>query len=97
MGCGKFGKQLQDMGTTQVVTANQLRRAADVLLRFFEEYQAVDRHNSDAVLEYEKKRSILIPLVSRKLEHSSSRTGTYSLVDLLAKNAVNRITGTPGA
>lgn len=73
------------------VTLKQLTDATDVLMRFLEEYQMVDKHNADAIVEYEEKaRMIAIPLNMKKLEHSRSGAGTYSLVDLLKGRATDR-------
>jgi hypothetical protein len=64
------------------VTLKQLMEAAAVLMRFLDEYQAVDRHNTDAIVEYGAKVALVaIPLNIKKYERASS----YSLVDLLQR------------
>ena len=70
------------------VTIKQLRDAADVLMRFLEEYQTVNPQNSDAIVEYEGKVELIAaPLNTKKF----ATLGSYSLVDLLKKN--ERYTG----
>lgn len=62
------------------LTTKQLKGSVDVLMRFLDEYQTVDEHNADAILEYEEKVALIaIPLNIKKYDRACS----YSLVDLL--------------
>jgi hypothetical protein len=70
------------MAENKKVTLKQLMEAAAVLMRFLDEYQTVDKHNADAIVEYEAKVALIaIPLNIKKYERASS----YSLVDLLQR------------
>jgi hypothetical protein len=82
------------MATNKKVTLKQLMEAAAVLMRFLDEYQTVDKHNADAIVEYEAKVALIaIPLNIKKYERASS----YSLVDLLQrKGEQNALTINPG-
>jgi hypothetical protein len=64
---------------TRKLTENQIKNAVEVMIRFLEEYQTVDRHDADAIVEYEEKMVLFAPLSVKKLARSSS----YSFVDLL--------------
>jgi hypothetical protein len=73
-----------EMAKHKKVTTKQLMEAAAVLMRFLDEYQTVDNHNADAIVEYEAKVALVaIPLNIKKYERASS----YSVVDLLQKKA----------
>jgi hypothetical protein len=66
------------------LTAEQLKAAVDRLALFFAEYQRVDKHNADAIVEYEDKAEFLaIGLGTKKFGGLSS----YSLLDLLNPRA----------
>jgi hypothetical protein len=82
------------MAENKKVTLKQLMEAAAVLMRFLDEYQTVDKHNADAIVEYEAKVALIaIPLNIKKYERANS----YSLVDLLQrKGEQNVLTINPG-
>lgn len=68
------------MAKNKKLTLKQLMGAVAVLMRFLDEYQLVDKHNADAIVEYEEKVArIAVPLNIEKYERARS----YSLVDLL--------------
>jgi hypothetical protein len=83
-----------EMAKHKKVTTKQLMEAAAVLMRFLDEYQTVDQHNADAIVEYEAKVALVaIPLNIKKYERASS----YSVVDLLQKKGEqNALTINPG-
>ena len=91
---GKFNAEKNEMAKSKKVTLKQLMGAASVLMRFLDEYQTVDKHNADAIVEYEEKVALIaIPLNIKKCESASS----YSLVDLLQrKGEQNVLTINPG-
>jgi hypothetical protein len=82
------------MAKHKKLTLKQLRQATEVLMRFLDEYQTVDKHNADAIVEYEEKVALIaIPLNIKKYERASS----YSVVDLLQrKGQQNVLTINPG-
>jgi hypothetical protein len=43
------------MAKNKKVALKQLMEATAVLMRFLDEYQTVDKHNADAIVEYEAK------------------------------------------
>ena len=70
------------MAKNKKVTLKQLTDAAAVLMRVLDEYQTLDKHNADSIVEYEAKVALIsIPLNIKKYERASS----YSLVDLLQR------------
>src|ERR1019366_10749945 len=76
------------MAENKKVTLKQLMEAAAVLMRFLDEYQMVDKHNADAIVEYEAKVSLIaIPLNIKKYERASS----YSLVELLHRKGEHNL------
>lgn len=57
-------------------------------MRFLDEYQTVDKHNADAIVEYEEKvAQIAIPLNVKKYDRACS----YSLVDLLRRKGEQNV------
>ena len=76
------------MAKNKKETLKQLTDAAAVLMRFLDEYQTLDKHNADAIVEYEAKVALIsIPLNIKKYERASS----YSLVDLLQRKGEQNV------
>jgi hypothetical protein len=68
------------MAKIKKVTVIQLRKAATALMHFLEEYQTVDKHNADAIVEYEGKRDLLGAILNTK---RFDGLASYSVLDLL--------------
>ena len=68
------------MAKNKKVTLKQLRNAATALMRFLEEYQTVDKHNADAIVEYEDKADLLGTILNAQ---KFAQLGSYSVLDLL--------------
>jgi len=77
-----------EMAKNKKVTLKQLRQAAEVLMRFLEEYQTVNLQNSDAIVEYEEKVRLITGLLAIK---KFDGLNTYSLLDLLNARAKDQI------
>jgi hypothetical protein len=74
-------------------TGKQLRQAVAVLMRFLEEYQTVNRHNADAIVEYERKVRFITDLLAAK---KFDGLKWYSFLDLLNARAQGQICPTDG-
>jgi hypothetical protein len=76
------------MAKNKKLTLKQLKQATEVLMRFLDEYQTVDRHNADAIVEYEAKVALIaIPLNVKKYERATS----YSVIDLLQSKGAQTV------
>jgi len=64
----------------QRVTLEEIVTASETLIRFFEEYQDVDRRNSDSIVEYKHKRQTIFDIL--KIKRFDGLT-EYSLIDLI--------------
>jgi hypothetical protein len=69
------------------LTVKQIRQATEMLTQLFEEYQSVDRHNSDAIVEYEEKMQSITSLFAIKRYDGLTM---YSLLDLLTDPVRNQ-------
>jgi hypothetical protein len=76
------------MAKNKKLTLKQLRQATEVLVRFLDEYQTIDKHSMDAIVEYEEKVALIaIPLNIKKNDRASS----YSLLDLLQRKGEQNV------
>jgi hypothetical protein len=67
------------------VTLEEIVTASETLIRFFEEYQEVDRHNSDSIVEYEHKRQTIFDILTMKRFDGLTK---YSLIDVIEAKAL---------